>query len=128
MEIQGTAALVTGGASGLGRASAERFAAAGAHVTIVDLPTSQGEAIAGKPGNAAFAAADVTDEDAISAALAGIAGRGIEAKKSLGAQVPHQKRLGAPAEYARLAEAIVTNPMLNGETIRLDGSIRMAAR
>jgi NAD(P)-dependent dehydrogenase (short-subunit alcohol dehydrogenase family) len=51
-----------------------------------------------------------------------------EAKKSLGAQVPHPKRLGAPAEYARLVEAIVTNPMLNGETIRLDGSIRMAPR
>jgi NAD(P)-dependent dehydrogenase (short-subunit alcohol dehydrogenase family) len=51
-----------------------------------------------------------------------------EAKRSLGAQVPHPKRLGAPAEYARLVEAIVTNPMLNGETIRLDGSIRMAPR
>jgi NAD(P)-dependent dehydrogenase (short-subunit alcohol dehydrogenase family) len=51
-----------------------------------------------------------------------------EAKKSLGAQVPHPKRLGMPAEYARLVESIVTNPMLNGETIRLDGSIRMAPR
>jgi len=51
-----------------------------------------------------------------------------EAKKSLAAQVPHPKRLGAPAEYARLVEAIVGNPMLNGETIRLDGSIRMAPR
>jgi NAD(P)-dependent dehydrogenase (short-subunit alcohol dehydrogenase family) len=51
-----------------------------------------------------------------------------EAKKSLGGQVPHPKRLGQPSEYAQLVEAIVTNPMLNGETIRLDGSIRMAAR
>src|SRR5262249_40928380 len=51
-----------------------------------------------------------------------------EAKKSLGAQVPHPRRLGAPSEYAQLVEAIVANPMLNGETIRLDGSIRMAAR
>ena len=51
-----------------------------------------------------------------------------EAKESLGTQVPHPKRLGQPSEYAQLVEAIVTNPMLNGETIRLDGSIRMAAR
>ena len=51
-----------------------------------------------------------------------------EAKKSLGAQVPHPRRLGQPSEYAQLVEAIITNPMLNGEIIRLDGSIRMAAR
>ena len=253
MEIQGTAALVTGGASGLGLATVERLAAAGAHVTIVDLPTSQGKAIAENLDGVWFAPADVTDEDAIAAALAGLAGRGRdlrivvncagigtpakvvgkkgpfpldqfrktvevnllgtfnvirlaaehilkqdlvgeergviistasvaafdgqigqaaysaskggivgmllpvarelsegqirvnviapglfatpllaslpeEAKKSLGAQVPHPKRLGQPSEYAQLVEAIVTNPMLNGETIRLDGSIRMAAR
>ena len=42
--------------------------------------------------------------------------------------VPHPNRLGDPAEYAQLVEAIVTNPMLNGETIRLDGAIRMAPR
>jgi hypothetical protein len=51
-----------------------------------------------------------------------------EVKKSLGAQVPHPRRLGPPTEYAQLVEAIVANPMLNGETIRLDGSIRMAPR
>jgi NAD(P)-dependent dehydrogenase (short-subunit alcohol dehydrogenase family) len=254
VEIQGTAALVTGGASGLGLATAERLAAAGSHVTIVDLPASQGKEIADKLGDSvSFAPADVTDEAAIAAALAGVAAsgrdlrivvncagigtpakvvskrgpfpleqfrktvevnllgtfnvirlaaehilkqdlvgeeRGViistasvaafdgqigqaaysaskggivgmllpiarelsegqirvnviapglfetpllaslpeEAKRSLGAQVPHPKRLGAPSEYARLVETIVTNPMLNGETIRLDGSIRMAAR
>jgi hypothetical protein len=42
--------------------------------------------------------------------------------------VPHPKRLGQPDEYALLVEHIIVNPMLNGETIRLDGSIRMAAR
>jgi NAD(P)-dependent dehydrogenase (short-subunit alcohol dehydrogenase family) len=254
MEIEGTAALVTGGASGLGLATAERLAEAGAHVTIVDLPGSQGKAVADRLGDrVSFAAADVTDADAISAALAAIADsgrdlrivvncagigtpakvvgkkgpfpldlfrqtigvnligtfnvirlaaehilaedlvgeeRGViistasvaayegqigqaaysaskagivgmtlpiarelaegqirvntiapglfetpllaalseEVKKSLGAQVPHPSRLGKPAEYARLVEAIVTNPMLNGETIRLDGSIRMSPR
>jgi hypothetical protein len=51
-----------------------------------------------------------------------------EARKSLGAQVPHPARLGEPAEYAALAVHIVENAMLNGETIRLDGAIRMAPR
>jgi NAD(P)-dependent dehydrogenase (short-subunit alcohol dehydrogenase family) len=254
MQIKGTAALVTGGASGLGLATVERLAAAGAYVTIIDLPSSQGKEVAERLGEAvAFAPADVTDSDAVAAALAGIGAsghdlrivvncagigspakvvskrgpfpleqfrkvvevnligtfnvirlaaehilkedldgeeRGViistasvaafdgqigqaaysaskggivgmllsiarelsegqirvnviapglfetpllaalpeEAKKSLGAQVPHPRRLGQPSEYAQLVEAIITNPMLNGEIIRLDGSIRMAAR
>jgi NAD(P)-dependent dehydrogenase (short-subunit alcohol dehydrogenase family) len=254
MDIAGTAALVTGGASGLGLATVERLAAAGAHVTILDLPSSPGKAVAERLGDSvSFAAADVTDAGAVGAALGGIAEseralrivvncagigtparvvskkgpfplelfwktiavnlvgtfnvirlaaelilkeelvgeeRGVivntasvaafegqigqaaysaskagivgmtlpiarelaggqvrvntiapglfetpllgalsaEVRKSLGAQVPHPSRLGKPAEYAQLAESIVTNPMLNGETIRLDGSIRMAPR
>src|SRR5712672_1476042 len=51
-----------------------------------------------------------------------------DAKKSLGAQVPHPARLGKPDEYGALAVHIVENPMLNGEVIRLDGAIRMAPR
>lgn len=51
-----------------------------------------------------------------------------EAQKSLGAQVPHPARLGDPDEYGALAEHIISNPMLNGEVIRLDGAIRMAPR
>ncbi|MGR3803292.1 SDR family NAD(P)-dependent oxidoreductase [Marinibacterium profundimaris] len=51
-----------------------------------------------------------------------------EAQASLGAQVPFPNRLGDPAEYAKMVEAIVTNPMLNGETVRLDGAIRMAPK
>ncbi|MGA2126834.1 MAG: SDR family NAD(P)-dependent oxidoreductase [Xanthobacteraceae bacterium] len=51
-----------------------------------------------------------------------------EARASLGAQVPFPSRLGDPSEYANLAVHIVENPMLNGETIRLDGAIRMAPR
>lgn len=50
------------------------------------------------------------------------------ARKSLGASVPFPARLGRPDEYASLASYIVEMPMLNGETIRLDGSIRMAPR
>ncbi|MGO1288575.1 MAG: SDR family oxidoreductase, partial [Cellulosimicrobium funkei] len=50
------------------------------------------------------------------------------AQESLGAQVPHPSRLGRPEEYAHLVRAIVENPMLNGEVVRLDGAIRMAPR
>ena len=51
-----------------------------------------------------------------------------EARASLGAQVPFPPRLGEPSEYANLALQIAENQMLNGETIRLDGAIRMAPK
>ena len=51
-----------------------------------------------------------------------------EAQQSLGAQVPFPSRLGDPSEYAKMVGAIIDNPMLNGETIRLDGAIRMAPK
>ena len=50
-----------------------------------------------------------------------------DVRASLGAQVPFPQRLGLPAEYAQLAQQIVENPMLNGETIRLDGALRMGS-
>jgi len=50
------------------------------------------------------------------------------ARQTLSASVPHPSRLGAPDEYAQLALHIVSNEMLNGETIRLDGALRMAPR
>jgi NAD(P)-dependent dehydrogenase (short-subunit alcohol dehydrogenase family) len=246
-------ALVTGGASGLGLATARRLAAAGAAVTIVDLPSSAGADVAEELGGT-FAAADVTDPDQVAAAVAvatasgplrvvvncaGIAppakvldregaptpladferivrvnligtynviaqasaamaktaatddgDRGVivstasvaafdgqigqpayaaskggvhamtlpiarelarygirvvtiapgimetpmlmglpqAAQDSLGQQVPYPQRLGIPDEYARLVMAIVDNGYLNGETIRLDGAIRMAPK
>ncbi|HWM16474.1 MAG TPA: SDR family NAD(P)-dependent oxidoreductase [Microbacterium sp.] len=253
MDITGTSALVTGGASGLGLATARRLAAAGAAVTIIDLPTSAGADAAAELGGT-FAPADVTNPeqvaDAVQAAAAagplrvvvncaGIAppakvldregnpspldaferiirinlvgtynviaqasalmartepdadgDRGVivntasvaafdgqigqpgyaaskggvhamtlpiarelarygirvltiapgimetpmlaslpqAAQDSLGEQVPYPARLGRPDEYARLVMAIVDNSYLNGETIRLDGAIRMAPR
>jgi NAD(P)-dependent dehydrogenase (short-subunit alcohol dehydrogenase family) len=57
-----------------------------------------------------------------------LAGLPEPARISLGKQVPFPPRLGQPTEYAQLATAIVENPMLNGETIRLDGAIRMAPK
>ena len=57
-----------------------------------------------------------------------LAGLPQDAQDSLGQQVPFPPRLGDPAEYAALALHIVENQMLNGETIRLDGAIRMAPK
>lgn len=276
MDIKGTVALITGGASGLGAATARRLFGAGASVVLVDLPGSAGAAFADElnaggsvqaapeaggpvqPGNrAVFVPADVTSEGEVQAAVdaavalgplrivvncAGIATpgkvlgregvlplesfsrviqinlvgtfnvirlaaaamaatepavtelggpeRGViintasvaafdgqigqpayaaskgavhamtlpiarelarslvrvvtiapgifetpmmaglpqEAQDSLGRQVPHPSRLGRPAEYANLAAHIVENAMLNGETIRLDGAIRMGPK
>ena len=51
-----------------------------------------------------------------------------DVRDSLAGSVPHPSRLGQPEEYAHLAGAIIENGMLNGETIRLDGAIRMAPR
>ncbi|MET0861708.1 MAG: SDR family NAD(P)-dependent oxidoreductase [Microbacterium sp.] len=253
MDITGASALVTGGASGLGLATARRLAAAGARVTIVDLASSAGAELAAELGGS-FAAADVTSVEQVAAAVevaaaagplrvvvncAGIAppakvldrdgspssladfervirinlvgtynvigqasavmaraepgddaDRGVivntasvaafdgqigqpaysaskggvhamtlpiarelarygirvltiapgimetpmlmglpqAAQDSLGQQVPFPARLGRPDEYARLVMAIIDNGYLNGETIRLDGSIRMAPR
>ncbi len=57
-----------------------------------------------------------------------MAGLPEDAQASLGQQVPFPPRLGEPSEYAALACHIVENQMLNGETIRLDGAIRMAPK
>ncbi|WP_342661533.1 putative oxidoreductase (plasmid) [Rhodococcus ruber] len=51
-----------------------------------------------------------------------------QARLSIASQVPHPSRLGEPREFAHLVAQIVTNAMLNGETIRLDGAVRMAPR
>ena len=70
MDITGSVALVTGGASGLGLATARRLVKAGAKAVLVDLPSSKGdEAAASLDGGAVFAAADVTDEAAVRSAL-----------------------------------------------------------
>lgn len=51
-----------------------------------------------------------------------------EIKAGLAAQVPHPSRLGVPAEFGHLALAVIENPMINGETIRIDGAVRMSAK
>jgi NAD(P)-dependent dehydrogenase (short-subunit alcohol dehydrogenase family) len=70
VEIQDAVAVVTGGASGLGLATSKALLDRGALVVILDLPTSNGEAVAAELGERArFAPADVTDEEAVAAAL-----------------------------------------------------------
>ena len=252
VEVAGKSALVAGGASGLGEATARALVEKGATVTIADLNAEKGEALAAELGpGASFVQTDVTDETAVSAAVeraasqdgglrisvccAGIgwaervahkggphnleffsnvvkvnligsfnvlrfaaaamsenepneegergvcvntasiaafdgqigqvayaaskggivgmtlpaardmASRGVrvmtiapglfdtpllaalpeEARTALGEGIPFPSRLGLPAEYACLVTQIVANPMLNGETIRLDGALRM---
>ncbi|XP_043286766.1 3-hydroxyacyl-CoA dehydrogenase type-2 [Venturia canescens] len=253
--LKGIVTLVTGGASGLGRGTVERFVKHGAKVVIADLPTSQGNSIANELGeaNAIFAPVDVTSESDVTAALemvknkfgkldvvvnaAGVAvafktynfnkkrahsledfarvltvntvgtfnvirlsvgligenepnvdgQRGVvintasvaaydgqigqaaysaskgaivgmtlplardlsthgirvvtiapglfdtpllgslppKVRSFLCKSVPFPQRLGSPDEYAQLVQSIVENPLLNGETIRLDGALRM---
>jgi NAD(P)-dependent dehydrogenase (short-subunit alcohol dehydrogenase family) len=70
MEIEGIGAVVTGGASGLGAATARELVAAGARVALLDLPTSPGEKTAAELGSAAlFCPCDVTREDQVQAAI-----------------------------------------------------------
>jgi NAD(P)-dependent dehydrogenase (short-subunit alcohol dehydrogenase family) len=57
-----------------------------------------------------------------------MAGLPQEARQALEVTVPFPPRLGRPPEFAKLALSIVENPMLNGETIRLDGALRMAPK
>lgn len=57
-----------------------------------------------------------------------LAGLPEEARISLGQQVPFPPRLGKPSEYAALAGHMIDNVILNGEVVRLDGAIRMAAK
>src|ERR1700675_3965008 len=70
MQLKGTCALVTGGASGLGLAVAHRIVAAGGQITLLDVNEAQGAAAAaGLGGRAAFIATDVTDESAVNGAI-----------------------------------------------------------
>ena len=255
MNIQGTGALVVGGASGLGAATARRLHDEGASVVIADLNAEKGEDLAGELGERArFVEANVMEADAVAAAVAAaaeadgglrisvccagigwaqrtagkqgphdleifhnvikvnllgtfnvlrlaaarmvdnepddggergvcvntasiaafdgqigqvaysaskggivgltlpaardLASRGVrvvtiapgtfdtpllaalpeEARNELGEQIPFPSRLGDPVEFADLVAHVVGNPMLNGETIRLDGALRMAPR
>ena len=98
MQIEGARALVAGGASGLGAATARRLHAGGAHVTIADVDAEHGQALAAELGEGAgFVATDVTDGEQVQAAVAAAEGLRISvccagigwAEKVAGRRGPH---------------------------------------
>src|SRR5438128_446467 len=146
MELRTVNAVVTGGASGLGRATAERLVAAGGRVALLDRPASAGADA--QIGQAAYSASKGGIVGMTLPVARDLAELGIRVvtiapgifdtpllgtlpepvRQSLAKQVPFPQRLGRPSEFAALACHIIENAMLNGETIRLDGAIRMAPR
>ena len=76
--------LVTGGASGLGKATVERFVKEGAKVTLLDLPTSEGKQVSDQlgPGNCCFVPCDITSENEVANALAETKGKIAQIKLS----------------------------------------------
>ena len=76
MDVNGTAAIVSGGASGLGEATARALAAAGATVVIADLNEDAGKRVASETGGL-FARTDVADEASVQAAVQAAAGTGV---------------------------------------------------
>src|SRR5437899_467047 len=135
MELRTVKAVVTGGASGLGRATAERLVAAGSTVALLDRPASYSASKGGIVGMTLPIARDLAELGIRVMTIApGIFDTPLlstlpdPVRVSLGKQVPFPQRLGRPAEFAALALHIIENAMLNGETIRLDGAIRMQPR
>ena len=132
MNLDGASALVTGGASGLGWATACRLVERGARVVLLDLPSSDGVAKAKELGEAAsFAPADVLDDDAVSSALDAAeangplravvhcAGRGGDRLRILGKE-------GTPSDPASFAEVVRINLFGTYNVLRLSAA-RMAA-
>ena len=96
------------------------YSASKGGVVAMTLPIARELAQIGDPGER-DRAGHLHDADAVRACREA-------AQESLGASVPFPARLGAPAEYAALAVHIVENGYINGETIRIDGALRMAPK
>jgi len=146
MEIRGSTAVVTGGGSGLGEATAREIVARGGRALILDRDRSRGAEVAKSLGAAAlFAAADVTDEAGVAAALERAVAelgalRAVVSCAGIGTPGRVVDKTGKPLDldvFRRVIEVnligtfachILENPMLNGEVIRLDGALRMAPR
>ena len=127
MQIEGITAFITGGASGLGEATARLLTERGANVALYDLPRSKGTEIEKQIGSAArFLPGDVTDEAQVNAALdETLAAFGeIRAVVNCAGIGSASRTVGKQGEPFQILE----NPMLNGEVIRLDGALRMAPR
>lgn len=124
MQLQDKVVLVTGGASGLGEATARRFVAAGARVALMDLQVAGGQALARSLGPAAlFVEADVTSEDAVASALAQVMsqwGALHVAVNCAGIGKP-QRTLGreGPASYATFKKVVEVNLFGTFNVLRL---------
>ena len=135
MQIKNSVFLVTGGASGLGAATARMAAENGGKV---DGQIGQAAYSASKGGVVAMTLPVARDLSRHGIRVCTTApgvfetpmllGLPKDAQDSLGKQVPFPSRLGRPGEYAQLVKAIIEIEMLNAETIRLDGAIRMAPK
>jgi NAD(P)-dependent dehydrogenase (short-subunit alcohol dehydrogenase family) len=113
MELKGTSAIVTGGASGLGEATARVLAAAGAHVVIADLNEDAGQRVAAETGGQ-FARTNVTDEGEVQAALAAATGSGRPLRVAvncagIGFASRTVGRDGSPHELSAFARVIAIN-------------------
>jgi NAD(P)-dependent dehydrogenase (short-subunit alcohol dehydrogenase family) len=131
MRLADSVIVVTGGASGLGLATATRVVAEGGRVVLLDLPTSSGAEVATGLGDAArFVPADVTDADAVAAALDVAAGlgeiRGLVHCAGLGAPVRIVDRNGDPGSLEAFESVIRVNLVGTFNVLRLTAA-RMAA-
>jgi NAD(P)-dependent dehydrogenase (short-subunit alcohol dehydrogenase family) len=132
MEIDGRTAIVTGGASGLGRATAEGLHAAGANVVLLDLPGSDGEKSAQAIGDrAAFVATDVTDEADVNAAIGTAIDRfgGLEIAVSCAGIAVAERTVGrdAPHDLAAFRRVVEVNLVGTFNVTRLSAA-RMSAQ
>jgi NAD(P)-dependent dehydrogenase (short-subunit alcohol dehydrogenase family) len=131
VDLTDSSAVVTGGASGLGLATATALIERGVNVTIVDLPTSAGEEVAAKLGElATFSPADVRDAEAVDRALDVATGRaplrGLVHCAGRGATVRVVNRDGTPGDYDAYREIIDINLVGTFNVLRL-AAARMAA-
>lgn len=122
MEVAGAAAIVTGGASGLGAAAARRLAAAGVKVVIVDLQDEVGDALASEIGGA-FVHADVTEAGQVQAAVEAAAEmaplRILVNCAGIGPPARTLNRDGEPHDLGRFENVIAINLVGTFNTIRL---------
>jgi NAD(P)-dependent dehydrogenase (short-subunit alcohol dehydrogenase family) len=113
MELNGTSAIVTGGASGLGEATARVLAAAGSHVVIADLNEEAGKQVAAEIGGQ-FAKTNVTDTDAVLAAVAAAESSGHPLRVAvncagIGFAARTVNRDGSPHDLASFQKVIAVN-------------------
>ncbi|GAB3438828.1 SDR family oxidoreductase [Streptomonospora sediminis] len=131
MELNGVAALVTGGASGLGEATVKELAAAGARVVVADLNAERGEALAKEVGGV-FAATDVADEDQVQAAVQAAVDTGLPLRAAvscagIGWATRTVNKEGVPHDLAGYKKVIEVNLIGTFNTVRLAAAAMSAA-